>query len=358
MRSVQAIIVGQGFAGTALAWTLESRGIDFVVIDNETPQTSSRIASGLVTPITGKRLVKTWEWDEAWKRAQTFYREIEIRTETSFWSVQPSLRLLDSDEERSNAQTRATLYPELISPFLTQPTLNASIDQSYGGFVMNEAARLDGPAYLEASRNAFHRQDAYVCASLDLKNDILVRSNTIEVPKLEIRASTFILCQGHSSIDNPWFPSLPLVPAQGDILTLRISDFFEMRTIHRNLWITPANHDGNDPVSPQYLVGSTYRWHVLDGLPSPDARQEILTKLSKWLDRPVEVINHRSAIRPTSFDQKPLIGRSLIAPEFWVFNGLGAKGTLMAPWCAQQLVAAMVDGVEVRSSLTWDRRGR
>ncbi len=358
MRSVEIIIIGQGFAGTAVAWTLESRAIDFVIVDTGDMQTSSRIAAGLVTPITGKRLVKTWEWDEAWQRALSFYPEIERRTDNSFWRVQPSLRLFRSDEEQFNAQARVTSYPELISPYHPSHDSSSCIDQRYGGFVMDQAARLDGHAYLEASRNAFLKRDSYLSASLDLNIDIQFRNDLIEIPSLGIRSCMLIFCQGYSATQNPWFPSLPLVPAQGDILTLNVPDFHDTRTIHRDLWLTPENITPNNFASSHYLVGSTYRWHSLDGLPSHEARHEILTKLAKWLDRRVDVIHHRSAIRPTSFDQKPLVGQSPRAPGIWLLNGLGAKGTLMAPWCAEQLVAAMMDGIEVRSSLAWDRRIR
>jgi len=356
MSSVQVIIVGQGFAGTAVAWTLASRGIDFVVIDNEIPQTSSRIAAGLVTPITGKRAVKTWEWDEAWELARSFYPEIERRTGTNFWTIQPALRLFDSEEERARIENQTMIHSDLVTSYQPSCAMDQSIDQSFGGILMKVAARLDGLAYLEASRDAFQQRNAYHRRSIDLMNDIQVSAESIAIPALGVRARNLVICQGFSPEPNPWFSSLPLVPAQGDILTVDIPSFYEMRTIHRNVWITPVGNQTKNALKTHYLVGSTYRWRPLDGLPSLDARQEILSKLSRWLVRPIEVIDHRAAIRPTSFDQKPLVGKSPMDPRIWVLNGLGAKGTLMAPWCAEQLVEALLDGSEVQSSLFWDRR--
>ncbi len=358
MSSVQVIIVGQGFAGTAVAWALASRGIDFVVVDNEVPQTSSRVAAGLVTPVTGKRAVKSWGWDEAWERAESFYPEIERRTDTKFWTTQPSLRLFDSDEERARMESQAMMYSDLVASYQPSSAIDQSIDQSFGGVWMKVAARLDGLAYLEASRDAFQNWNAYHRRSIDLTTDIQASADFIAIPALGVRARNLVLCQGFSTQINPWFSSLPLVPAQGDILTVDIPCFYETQTIHRNVWITPVGNNVKDASMTHFLVGSTYRWRPLDGLPSLDGRQEILSKLSRWLNRPIEIIDHRAAIRPTSFDQKPLMGKSVIDPRIWVLNGLGAKGTLMAPWCAEQLVEAILDGPVVRPSLFWDRRHR
>jgi glycine/D-amino acid oxidase-like deaminating enzyme len=129
-----------------------------------------------------------------------------------------------------------------------------------------------------------------------------------------------------------------------------------MRTIHRGIWLTPLHNEPRIAQISRYLIGSTYRWHPLDGLPSDEARQEILSKFSRWFKLPFEVVNHRSAIRPTSFDQRPLLGASSIETRIWVLNGLGAKGSLLAPWCAEQLVNCMMDRTDISPSLSWNRR--
>ena len=46
-------IVGQGLAGTCLAWEFWQRGVEFSLVDRETGG-SSRVAAGLVNPVTGK----------------------------------------------------------------------------------------------------------------------------------------------------------------------------------------------------------------------------------------------------------------------------------------------------------------
>ena len=80
MTDVDFMIVGQGLAGTCLAWELRALGASFVVIDREAAVTSSRIAAVLMTPVTGQRLVKTWRWAELRAAAWEFYRRIALDT--------------------------------------------------------------------------------------------------------------------------------------------------------------------------------------------------------------------------------------------------------------------------------------
>lgn len=56
----KALIIGQGLAGTALAWQLCQQGVPFILVDEHLPDSSSKVAAGLITPITGMRLNLGW----------------------------------------------------------------------------------------------------------------------------------------------------------------------------------------------------------------------------------------------------------------------------------------------------------
>ena len=77
MTTADAVVLGQGLAGTAVAWAMRWRGFRVVVLDREADVTASRVAAGLITPITGQRLAKTWRLGDLWPAAQTFYRRVE-----------------------------------------------------------------------------------------------------------------------------------------------------------------------------------------------------------------------------------------------------------------------------------------
>ena len=85
LQQFDFLIVGQGLAGTALAWTLLRRGYRVLVVDRCDEITSSKIAAGLITPITGMRLVVSWRLDEFLPFATEFYRSVEQQTGADFF---------------------------------------------------------------------------------------------------------------------------------------------------------------------------------------------------------------------------------------------------------------------------------
>ena len=56
----KVLILGQGLCGTWLSYFLEQAGISYIVLDKTPGITSSRVASGVINPVTGRRLHKTW----------------------------------------------------------------------------------------------------------------------------------------------------------------------------------------------------------------------------------------------------------------------------------------------------------
>ena len=53
---MNVLIIGQGIAGSCLAWELKRRGADFTIADRPIAETASRVAAGLVNPLTGRAL--------------------------------------------------------------------------------------------------------------------------------------------------------------------------------------------------------------------------------------------------------------------------------------------------------------
>lgn len=64
------IIVGQGLAGSLIALNLLRRGKSVRVIDDGHKHAASKVAAGLINPITGRRHVLTWRFLEFWKFLQ------------------------------------------------------------------------------------------------------------------------------------------------------------------------------------------------------------------------------------------------------------------------------------------------
>ncbi len=354
---VDFVIIGHGLAGTALAWALLRRGRSVLVIDRERGG-CSRLAAGLITPITGKRLAKSWRWGELYPAAVAFYRSLEADTGTTFFHERPALRLFATEAERVRSEQR--------SGIAQAPDIRADwFDAPLGGFEM-DAARLDVQRYLDTSREHFESRGAYLAADVGWHSSrgtglqtgggftgletgatnpntvapIELTADGVRLPSLSVEARALILCRGFDATADPWFGSIAFKAAKGEILTVRIPGLAEERVVHRGIWLAPAGAE-------VFRAGSTYAWEPLDALPTADGRAEIEARLRAFLRLPFQVIDHQAAVRPVIDAGFPALGRHPRFPQLAYFNGLGSKGSLLAPFFADQLATHLCDGGEI-----------
>ena len=71
------IVIGQGIAGTTIAWWLNFNKKQFYILNDEKKNTSSSAALGIYNPITGRNSVKTWNAEILFKELEKFYSKVE-----------------------------------------------------------------------------------------------------------------------------------------------------------------------------------------------------------------------------------------------------------------------------------------
>lgn len=327
MTRVDCVIVGGGLAGTALAWHLHWRGRRVLLLDRPDPASASRVAAGLLTPLTGGRFGRTWRWAEFRPTAGAFYRRAEAETGGSFFAEREAVRLFRDAADRAEGDRRAGPQPEA--------TVNLDwFAAPAGGFAMPDAARLDAAAYLDASRRHFTRLGAFAAADLHPAGDVDVSAGGVRLPRLGVATDTLVFCQGAGAAGNPWFPRLPLTPNAGEVLTLYVPGLAEGRVVTRGAWLAPLG-DG------LFLAGATYAPGRADAGPTAAGRAEVGDRVRAFLRPPFDVIAHRAGVRPTTPDRRPLVGFHPTHPRLACFTGLGSKGTLTAPPLAGRLAAAL-----------------
>ena len=96
------VVIGQGLAGTTLAWHLHWLGQRVLVIDRQSAITASRVAAGLLTPITGQRFTVSWRFRELFAFAKCFYEQVETATGQAFFDCGPMVRLFANGEEEAS----------------------------------------------------------------------------------------------------------------------------------------------------------------------------------------------------------------------------------------------------------------
>jgi glycine/D-amino acid oxidase-like deaminating enzyme len=330
---LDCLIVGQGLAGTTLAWQARAAGLRVVVLDRGDAASASHAAAGLITPVTGKRLVKSWRFDAFHPAAVAFYRRVEAVIGEQVYDPTPMIRLFATDRERAVYESRAEADFRGLTTPITPPVNPAWFAGRLDGFEMPSAGRLDVPPYLDASRSAFERDGVIRPTGLEAE-DLAVEPDAIRVPRLGLTARHVVFCTGFDFGTNPWFRQIPFNAAKGEILTLRVPGLDETRVVNRGVWLAPA---GNG----LFHAGATYAWDDLTPTPTAAGREKLEARLRTLLKLPFEVVGHRAGVRPISADRNPVLGFHPAERRLGCFTGLGSKGVLLAPFFAKQMVDTM-----------------
>lgn len=350
-RIYDTIVVGQGLAGTTLAWKLIDRGKRVLVIDSNDGSGASQVAAGLMTPVTGKRMVCSPSFQEEWLAAVSFYRQIEERLKVALLIEEPMVRLFDSEEGREEYLDRSDATGR-VKAERWEGRIEANGNKKIG-VEISPAGRVNVTDYLEASRKAFEELSSFQGLDLDL-DDVVMNREGISVPKMSVAAKSLVLCQG--AVSSQLFPEVPNNPAKGEIHKVRLEKMALERVVHRSIWLAPNKQESvTDGYPKEWLVGATYDWEDFDRTPTAKAEAELNRKLEYLIEERPKLLKKLVGIRPTMKDRQPVLGQH---PEYrgvWIFNGLGSKGTLKAPKMADHLLAAMVDNRQLPTGISYQR---
>ena len=350
-RETKYLIVGGGLAGTILARTMEKYGQDFILVDKPGKSNSSRIAGGMFNPVLFRTLGKTWQADEIIPFAHDFYPEFEKELNHKIYFPRKLVRILNQDEKAKWAKASKEndfLDPEIKSYFSQDIVL-----QPYGGAAINQAGNIDVKLMIESYHHYLKKQDRLKLGGVHCE-DLAIHSNGVSWKN--IHAEKIIFCEGFLVENNPWFSFAPLKPAKGDVLLIHAPQLKTEHIINKKVWIVPL---GND----YYKAGATYRWDDRTETPRQDALDEIITSLETFLNVPYTILDHQAAVRPTVGDRRPLIGPHPEFENLMIFNGMGTKGVMLAPYFADHFLQYLtgkreeiMERVDVRRfQRTWDK---
>lgn len=324
----EVLVVGQGICGTWLSFFLEKAGIDYLVIDNGLPDSPSRVASGIINPITGRRLVKTWLIEELLPFAATAYMQLGKQIDQSVFS---EVSIIDFP---TSAQMAAA-YEERIAEEAVYLSKPAEEDQWASLFSFSHGVRKIHPALLIhlssllgdwkqhlKERDRF-RQEPFQPSALQVEKD--------GVRYQDLSARKIIFCDGLHSLYNPWFYKLPFAPNKGEALWIRTAHLPMTHLFKKGISLVPLAQG-------LYWVGSSHEWDFQDTGPTEAFRVKTEAQLKSWLKAPFEVVDHRAAVRPATLERRPFVGLHPVYSAVGILNGMGTKGCSLAPYFANQLV--------------------
>ena len=328
--TIDYLIIGQGLAGSLLAWELMQRGCNVVIVDNGL-ESASQVAAGLINPVTGMRLVKSTDVDRLLPAAKQYYAQLAEVFQQDFYIEKPMLRLLRSEKELTHCVKR--LADPDYSDYLGAITPPESSASPYGVLQQKQTGYLLTRPLLSCLKDFFIERGCYRSAVVDYQ-DIQLQ------PTLrwqDINFKQIIFCEGHQATKNPWFSWLPFQPVKGEILTLQHQSSLPDNIMNFGDWLIPLD-------SRHIRVGATFDRENLDTKPTEFGKNALLNALKTI---PVDLtqailINHQAQIRPCTLDKQPFLGHHPHHPQLAIFNGFGAKGSLQIPWFCRQFADALL----------------
>jgi len=324
---VDFIIVGQGLAGTFLAYELFRQNKAFVVFNDPGQSKASDVAAGLINPVVFRRMTKSWMVDDAFPQMETTYRQMEELLQEQFYFPSRMFRILSEGE--ADFWKEKVFANQLESYLQAEPDLNyrnRSITNPFSFCCVNKSGHLDIQKLISAFSGFLNRQNR-------IRNEKFIYQKFILQPGCvdydDVTAEKIIFCEGSGASQNPFFDNLKFKHSKGEVLELKIPELNLDKIVSGEVFVMPI---GNN----RYKVGATYSWDELNWETTDAASKELLTKLKNIISANSEVLNQKAGIRPTMHDRKPVIGLLPDHPQIGIFNGLGSKGVLLGSYFARQ----------------------
>ncbi len=335
---VDYLIVGQGICGTFLSHALLQSGRSVLVIDESKPFTSSKVASGVINPITGRRMVRTWEIEKIMPFAVAQYREMEQLLNASFirqcniLDFHPTPQMVLAFRERQPEEKDFLRYTD--DPAHWQQYFN--FDFTIGE--IDPCWLIDLNALLGKWRQYLRDQQCLLEQRFELSGAAVSEDKILYE---EIEAGKIFFCDGVEGFLNPYFKQLPYARNKGEAIIAEIKDLPRQHIFKQGISLVPWKEDH------LWWIGSTYEWDFTDTKPTDAFRNKVKQQLDHWLKLPYQVVDHFAGERPANMERRPFAGLHPVMPSVGILNGMGTKGCSLAPYFAHELAAYLVQGTPI-----------
>lgn len=327
------LIIGGGIAGTCAAYQFLERECKVTLVDSNENH-SSRVAAGQINPIVFRRMTKSWRVDDFLPYARKFYEDLEEISGSKLIMDKPIRRLFAHEQERDEwikRQEKTEFEPYLKK--LTDEDMSFSKGKNIcGSGLVKQSFYVNSENFLEAMKESIssHPNGNWIQEKINYED---IDPTTSSWKNQDFDGILF--CDGYLNMHNPYFKFITIDQTKGEVLTVE-SDIFDEESLNRRCFVLPQENG-------QYRVGSTYEWDCPDLTPTEKARIEIEANLASLVENKFKVVNHVAGIRPTTKDRRPAMGKHPDIEGFYLFNGLGAKGYLLAPLLGKEMVDFILD---------------
>ena len=329
------LIVGAGLAGSTLALELKKGKQRVDIVDQFNSNSSSQVAAGIFNPIVPRNVARAWHCGDIFPQIFDYYSYWESQLGSGFLIKKPTLQIHKIPNHTKNwkKRSREKGFENHLEP-LESNHFN-EIQLPFEAAWCLQTGRLDVKNFLKAAR-------IYLEASGSRWEE-----HTFDYDALDKQYNGWyyngqsydgvVFSEGIGMLKNPYFNCLPLTPTGGDILKLKIKSLDEGYTYKRKEWLTPL---GNN----EWLAGSTFRSGDLSITPEKENADFIISALKEWMPHEIELLDHKSAPRPTVGKLRPFMGEHPNYKGLFVYNGLGSKGSSLCSWLSPLYAETIING--------------
>ena len=188
------LIVGQGISGTVLGLLLKQHNKSFLIIDKNDLITSSKVAAGLMHPMSFKRCVLNWDGDRFYDYSCQFYKSCNTLFRKELFKELKLTRLFSSYEDQNNWLSKAFVKPYNTILSTTEEELPNLLNE-FGNGSLLKSAKLDVKKFLSEAKNLFNSTKSFKEKTFELedlsyvKNEFYYENNQFK---------HLVLCQGTS----------------------------------------------------------------------------------------------------------------------------------------------------------------
>ncbi len=342
------IIVGQGICGTFLSWELEKLGASCLLIDDNYPATSSRVAAGVINPVTGRRIVRTWMIETLLPFALNAYNELGKVLNIDAIRETPIINLFPTPQMRNAFIERLGEEGEYLELAHDDHVFDPWLDYHFGHGQIRPAYTVQLPVLLTSYRNKLEKENKLITGSFDSGEFV---TGTNGVSWNGIKAKAIIFCDGIASATRPFFEKLPFALNKGEALLVKIKELPQNFVYKKAITLVPLGHD-------YFWAGASHEWDYTDALPTKEFKAKTMRQLQAWLKVPVVLEAELASVRPATLERRPFVGMHPHMPAVGILNGMGTKGCSLAPYFAMQFAKHLVEGSAIQPDAAIQRFNR
>lgn len=325
---IDYLIIGQGICGTFLSYYLQQEGKSILVMDDRRIASPSRIAAGIINPVTGRRLVTVWRVDEVLPYAWKAYQEIGHALDITAISQRNIIDFFPNPFMREGFLQKIETGDQYVHAFPEQNHFNEFFRYDFGCGEIRPVYTAHLENLLPAWRRRLEEQQLLQEETFDMEQLELVEDG---IRYKDIRAKKIVFCDGTTSFESPYFRQLPFAPNKGEALVVEIPGLPEHHIYKKSMMIVPMWEKD------LFWVGASYVWDFENADPTTEFREKTELVLKEWLRLPFTVTEHRSGLRPATLERRPFVGIHPQHEQVAILNGMGTKGCSLAPFFARQL---------------------